>query len=539
MAAAAVQPDHSQSQPTTRISGGRKMNLRGREETHSVQMRRPSASHYARIGNGVNGQYVADPRDRQIVNDAVAASQSEDDGLETSQVHLNVDPAHWLGRGEWDSKTLKEAASSHCMATWGPSKVVDSLTRFVKAEGCYLYDEDGKAYLDWTSQAVCSNLGHTVPESVKGAIADQLEEVPFMYGGLGLVDARIRLAKLMDELTPEEITGFLFASGGGEANEAAIRIARRFSGRHKILTQYRSYHGGTTSALTATGDFRRFFAESGTTGFVKIFNPQPFGFTWGDDDSQKTETCLAILEEQINMEGPETIAAIMLESIVGAGGALVPPRGYMEGVRRLCDKYNVLLILDEVMVGFGRTGKFWGFDHYDNVVPDIVTGAKGLSAAYLPLSVVGVNSKIQEFFREHPLGWGATYANHPVALSCAYEVLKHSLDHDLTGNARALEVVMVEELEKIVQNHSSVRQARAIGLFGCIDLIGSDGRMIQKYQEPSPSKVLSFKKEMTKNGLIGLFRPPLLHCAPPLTITEAELRDGFRRLDLSLKVLDF
>lgn len=238
------------------------------------------------------------------------------------------------------------------------------------------------------------------------------------------------------------------------------------------------------------------------------------------------------------MEGPDTIAAIMLESIVGAGGVLVSPAGYMEGVRALCDKYNILLILDEVMVGFGRTGKTWGYQHYDGVIPDIFTSAKGLSAAYMPIAVVGVRQKIRDFFMDNAMGWGATFANHPVAMACAYECVKHTIKHDLTKHAAAMEPVMVEEMAKIVEKHSSVRQARAIGLFGCLDLIGNDGNCVQEYQQPQSITTQAFRKAMFDQGLWGLFRPPLLHCAPPLVIAEPELRDGFQRLDKALETLD-
>lgn len=171
-----------------------------------------------------------------------------------------------------------------------------------------------------------------------------------------------------------------------------------------------------------------------------MFNSQPFGFSMGENDEEKTKMLLNMVEEQIRMEGPDTIAAIMLESIVGAGGVLVSPKGYMEGVRALCDKYNILLILDEVMVGFGRTGKFWGFQHFDGVIPDIMTSAKGLSGAYMPIAVVGVRQKIKDFFMDKPMGWGATFANHPLAMACAYEVLKHTIKEDLPAKAAALEL---------------------------------------------------------------------------------------------------
>jgi len=249
---------------------------------------------------------------------------------------------------------LQEAAERNVVATWGPTRAVSSTRMMERGEGVHVFDKDGKKYLDWTSQAVCANLGHTVPPAVKKAVNRQLDRLPMVYGGTGLSEMRVRLASLLSELCPGDINGFVFPSGGGEANEAAIRIARRFTGKHKILNQYRSYHGGSTATLAATGDFRRWYAESGASGFVKMFNPQPFGFKWGNNDREKTGILLDMLDEQIRMEGPSTIAAIMLEPIVGAGGALVLPAGYMQGVRALCDKYDILLIMDEVMMGFGH-----------------------------------------------------------------------------------------------------------------------------------------------------------------------------------------
>jgi len=448
-----------------------------------------------------------------------------------------VSPRHW--DDEWSMQQLQEAADQHVVATWGPSNTVSKTRMMERGEGVFVFDKDGNKYLDWTSQAVCANLGHTVPSAVKDAVSQQLDKLPMVYGGTGLSEIRVRLANLLSELCPGDINGFVFPSGGGEANEAAIRIARRFTGKHKILNQYRSYHGGSTATLAATGDFRRWYAESGASGFVKMFNPQPFGFKWGNSDREKTAVLLDMLDEQIRMEGPNTIAAIMLEPIVGAGGALVSPAGYMQGVRALCDKYDILLIMDEVMMGFGRTGQFWGFQHYKGVIPDIITSAKGLTSSYLPLAMVGMRQKIKDFFMDNPLGWGATYANHPVALACAYEVVKHVVKENLAERAASFEPLIVEQMQNLVTRHSSVRQARVIGLFGCLDLIGPSGNMIQEYQQPSPKKVLEFRKAMLDNGLHSLFRPPLLHCAPPLIIQEHELLDGFSRLDNALHILDF
>jgi len=274
------------------------------------------------------------------------------------------------------------------------------------------------------------------------------------------------------------------------------------------------------------------------TGFVKIFNPQPLGFTWGNTDEEANHLCLQALEEQIMLEGPASIAAIMLESVVGAGGVLVPPVGYMQGVRALCDKYDILLILDEVMAGFGRTGELWAFEHFDGVVPDIVTSAKGLTGAFLPMSLVGVREKIRQWFLTNPLGWGATYQAHPVAVACAYECVEFTLKNQLPQRAKKLQSVMLEEIDKLVRKHASVKQGRAIGLFGCLDLQGPDGRAIQPLTGPSPPSIMSFRKALRENGLMSLFRPPLLHCCPPLIIEEAELRDGFKRLSAALVMLD-
>eukprot|EP00968_Pinguiococcus_pyrenoidosus_P024734 scaffold5013_cov273-Pinguiococcus_pyrenoidosus.AAC.10 len=416
----------------------------------------PAASEVAK--GGVNTHHVPDSH-------PLPQLQPRDNQYDPSRVST----AHW-DESAWTPDEIRAAQHEHVVATWGPTNAIKNAPILVRGEGVYLYDVNDKQYIDWTSQAICTNLGYDVPPAVIEAVNKQLEALPMVYGGLGITEIRCRMARLMSEILPDEITGFLFPCGGGEANEAAVRIARRFTGRQKILTHYRSYHGGSTTTLAATGDFRRWFAEAGATGFVKMYNPTPFRFRWGEDEEKATEVALAALEEQILMEGPQTIAAVLLESIVGAGGTLLPTKGYMEGVRALCDKYNILYIADEVMVGFGRTGKLWGFQHYDGLVPDIVTSAKGLSAAYMPLAVVGMKQEIKEFFEANALGWGATYQAHPVALACAYECVKHLLKEDLAGNAARLESVMVEEIGRLVDTHPSVRQGRAAGLFGCIDL---------------------------------------------------------------------
>jgi adenosylmethionine-8-amino-7-oxononanoate aminotransferase len=456
-----------------------------------------------------------------------------------------MDQSHW--DDAWDVDRLMQESQDHCMASWVPGAVFRNTPLMSHGEGCYLYDRKGKKYLDWTSQAVCVNLGYDVPPQVMDAVNKQLSTLPMSYGGLGNTEVRIRLAKLLSELLPGHLNGFLFPSAGSEANEAAIRIARRFTGKPKIINQYRSYHGGSPGSLQATGDFRRNFVEEAgpAPGFIKTFNPVSFGmgdtFSFGKTDEEKTANALAFLEDQIAMEGAHTIAAFMLEPIVGAGGVYVLPEGYLKGVREICDRNDMLLICDEVMVGFGRTGKFWGFQHYD-VVPDIVTSAKGLSGAWMPLSMVACSDKVKECFETKPLGWGATYHAHPVAMACAYEAIKFMLQEDLVSKAKnVIEPIMKKNLNAIADSYPTIASPRAVGAFGCIDLIDGNGQPIQRFDGSKcnkPEAVMAFRKALLENGIYGLLRPPLVHCAPALVIKPEELEEGFKSFEKAIDVYD-
>jgi adenosylmethionine-8-amino-7-oxononanoate aminotransferase len=450
-----------------------------------------------------------------------------------------INPDHW--KADWSAQEIKDVAKRNVCLTWSASGMASSLPLIERGEGVYLYTREGKRYLNWTSDVVCVNLGFTVPLSVKKAITDQLDQLPYLYGGLGMCAIRARLSALMAELCPGNITGFLFPSSGGEANEAAIRIARKYTGKQKVMTHYRSYHGGNSTTLGATGDFRRWMhgADTAVNGLVKAFNPTPFFFKWGNNEEEVVSNSLAALEEQIVLEGPSTIAAIMMESVVGAGGVLIHPVGYVQGVRALCDKYQILLILDEVMVGFGRTGKFWGLQHYPGVVPDIMTSAKGLTGAYLPLSMVGISEPIKKHFETTPIGWGSTYQAHPVAMACAYECVKVMLKENVVDHVAKLDPVMKSQLQLLKDKHPSVKQVRAIGLFGCLDLMNpKTGTLLQQLHEAPSGAGLVFKKALDTEGLYGMVRLPFLHCAPPLIISEAELLEGFQGVDRALSALD-
>ena len=451
-----------------------------------------------------------------------------------------VDQSHFTPLGSWSPEKIEHSrAENPFMMTWVPGKARDNVPIMTHGEGVYMYDDAGKQYLDWTSQAVCSNLGHDIPESVVEAAAHQMRVLPFTYGGIGFTEVRARLNQLMGEILPGDLAAALFPSSGAEANEAGIMMARRFTGRQKVISWYRSYHGATGHAGAATGDFRRWYGHDNNPGFVKAFNPFPLFFDHaGETQPEQVAAALNMLEELILNEGPDQIASIMMESVVGAGGCLVMPEGYMQGVRALCDKYGILMHVDEVMMGFGRTGKLWGFQHYDGVMPDIVSAAKGISSASIPISMTACSKEIMEFFDDKALGYGSTYQAHPVAMACAYENIKYLLQNDMVARVQRIAPVFEEGMQHMVELHPCLKQYRAIGMFGVLDVQDIDGSNPKLQHEKAHAAFNKYKQAFHQNGLIGLHRYPHIHCAPPLTITEDELNDGFDRLDRALCVLD-
>lgn len=454
----------------------------------------------------------------------------------------DVDAAHFQPLGTWSSEKLDESRRENpFLMTWVPASARHNVPNMTHGEGVYLYDDRGKQYLDWTSQAVCANLGHSVPESMVESAAYQMAQLPFTYGGIGITEVRTRMNQLMAEVLPGDLRAAVFPSSGAEANEAGIMMARRFTGRKKVISWYRSYHGATGAAGAATGDMRRWYGSDDNPGFVKAFNPFPLFFKHGGDAATQEENvkaALNMLEEQILNEGPDNIASIMMESIVGAGGCLVMPDGYMQGVRAICDKYGILMHCDEVMVGFGRTGQMFGFQHYDGVMPDIVSAAKGISGAAIPLSMTAVRPDIMDFFEDKAIGWGSTYQAHPVAMAVAYENVKYVLQNNIVGRARGLAPLFEGCMQKLAADHPSIKQYRAIGMFGCFDVHLPDGANPKLQHEAAHEAFQKYKDAYRENGLVGLHRYPQIHCAPPLVINEEELMDGFDRLDRALTVLD-
>lgn len=274
-----------------------------------------------------------------------------------------------------------------------------------KGEGSYFFDVEGRKYLDFNSQAMCSNLGHTVPQSVIDEINTQLKTIAYVYPCAAVTPIKAKLSALLADLLPGDLNHFYYTTGGAESNETAMRMARLKTGRHKILARYRSYHGGTLATMGLTGDPRRWYAEPTTSGVVHFLDPQPYSVSWGTSEEEVCKRSLQQLREVLMYEGPQNVAAIFLESVTGTNGILIPPKGYLEGVRAICDEYGILMVCDEVMNGFGRTGTLFGFmNTTPMVIPDIVTMAKGINGAFVALGAVACRDHVAQHFMKNAIG---------------------------------------------------------------------------------------------------------------------------------------
>jgi len=433
-----------------------------------------------------------------------------------------------------NTQEMIDLCKRHTLYTWAAQDQVDPLP-IARAEGVYLYTPEGKRILDFNSQLMSVLIGHGHPKVV-AAMKRQLDELIYVYPQTAN-EPRARLGKLLSELVPGDINSFFFTTGGAEANENAIKIARQYTGRFKILSRYRSYHGATNATMMLTGDPRRWASEPGAPGFIRVMDPQPLSYSFGTTDEEKTANNLRYLEEMIQYEGPDQIAAFFIESVTGTNGVLIPPRGYLQGLRALTKKYGILLVCDEVMAGFGRTGKMFAFEHGD-IVPDIVTMAKGLTSSYVPLGAMGVSDAIATFMRTHYFAGGSTYNAHPFALGTALAVLEVTLEEGLVENAAKMGVVMRREMDRLTAKHPSVGEARNIGLFGMFDIRkNAKGDLIAPYNgtHPAMGKLAKFFRD---EGLFTFSRWSSFSTIPPLTITEEQLLEGFAIIDRGLDITD-
>jgi taurine---2-oxoglutarate transaminase len=395
-----------------------------------------------------------------------------------------------------------------------------------RAEGVYMYAADGTRYLDFNSQLMGVNIGHG-DKRVLEAMVEQAQKLPYVSPFFAY-EARALLGRRLAELFPGDIEKSFFTLGGAEANENAIRIAKAYTGRQKIMARYRSYHGATYATINLTGDPRRWANEMPPMpGVVHVLDPY-HGVQRGWDDAA---TALALLEETIELEGPETIAAFILETVTGTNGVLVPPEGYLQGVRDLCSRHGILYIADEIMCGFGRTGAWFAVDHWD-VVPDLITVAKGLTSSYLPLGAVGISPEIASFFDDHVFWGGLTYNSHPLSVAAALAAIRVLEEDDLIGNASRLGPVMRRHHEELAAKHPSVGAHRNIGLFGIIELVKSRGTM-----EPlSPFNTVNetmaaVNRALLERGVFTMMRFNGIMTNPPLCITEEQLAEGFSVID--------
>jgi len=400
------------------------------------------------------------------------------------------------------------------------------------AKGCEFFTVEGKRYLDFNSQLMGVNIGHG-DQRVMDAIAEQGRTLSYISPFMA-TDVRARLGKKLAELMPGDLDKVFFTLGGAEANENAIRIAKAVTGRQKILARYRSYHGATYATITLTGDPRRWGNEPGMPGVVHVLDPY-HGTQRGFDDA---ETALAYLDETIALEGPSTIAAFILEPVTGTNGILIPPDGYLQGVRELCDRYDILLIADEVMSGFGRTGEWFAVNHW-GVVPDIMTMAKGLTSSYIPLGAVGLSPKVYEHFDEHVFYGGLTYNSHPLALAAAIATIGVYEEDGLIEHTAKMGEVMARHHQELFDKHPSVGRVRNIGLFGIVELVRSRETMepLAPFNGAS-DEMKAVGKHLDERGLFTMLRFNAIMTNPPLPISEDLLAEGFGIIDEALDIAD-
>jgi taurine---2-oxoglutarate transaminase len=442
---------------------------------------------------------------------------------------------------ELDDDQILEMCLETNFWTWSAQKSVKPIP-IKRAEGVYFWDVKGKRYLDFNSMTMCVNIGHGNQKVIQ-AMCDQARELT--YAGPGMATKpRAILGKLLSEIVPGNLTRFLYTLGGADANENAIKLARAYTGRHKILTRYRSYHGSTAGAIALTGDPRRTAWEPMVMpGVVHFLDPYQYRSTFHRTNPDIPSEELGIdylnhLEEIINYEDPATIAAVLIETVTGGNGIIIPPEGYLQGLRRLCDSYDILLIVDEVMSGFGRTGKWFAVNHW-GVEPDIMTMAKGLTSAYAPLGAVAMRPEIAARFDDEVFQGGLTFNGHPVSLAAAIANIEVIREEELVAHAAEMGALLADNLEEMKSRHASIGDVRSIGLFGAIELVRN-----RKTREPmAPFNTTSQEMRELKNKLLekGLFMYThwnILLIIPPLIITETELNEGLSIIDQVLEITD-
>ena len=430
-----------------------------------------------------------------------------------------------------------ELDRKHVFHSWSAQAQIKPMT-VLAAQGSYLWDGDGNRLLDFSSQLVNTNIGHQHPKVV-AAIAEQAAKL-CTIAPQHVNDARSEAARLVAERTPGDLNRIFFTNGGADAVEHAVRMARLHTGRYKVLSRYRSYHGGTDTAINLTGDPRRWPNDYASSGVVRFNGPFLYRSTFhSETEEQETQRALEHLERLIQMEGPDSFAAIILESVPGTAGIMVPPPGYLAGVREICDRYGIVFIADEVMAGFGRTGKWFAIDNFD-VVPDLITFAKGVTSGYIPLGGVAINEAIYSTFADRAYPGGLTYSGHPLATACAVATITAMEDEGMVDNAARIGTdVLGPGLRELAARHRSVGEVRGLGVFWAIELVAD-----QKTREPlapyggSSPAMAAVLAACKSGGLLPFANFNRIHAVPPCNVTDDEVAEGLRILDSALTVAD-
>ncbi len=429
------------------------------------------------------------------------------------------------------SEEIVALSRKHTIFSWSIQGALDPIA-IDHAEGVYLYTPEGRRILDFNSQLMSVNIGHG-DRRVIDAINEQASKLQYVQPAFA-TEIRARLGAKLAEILPGDMDKVFFTLGGAEAIENAIKFARHYTGRYKVLARYRAYHGATMGAMTLTGDPRRWANEPGLVGVVRYADTH----RWGEKEPRPVAEALQGLEDVIRYEGAHTIAAVFLETIVGTNGILIPPDGYIQGVREICDRNNILMVCDEVMAGFGRTGRWFAVDHWDTV-PDLMTVAKGLTSSYLPLGAVAMRPHIAEAFETKMFYGGLTYSSHPVRLAASLATFGVYEEDGLSGHAARRGPVMQAHHERLAAKHPSVGAHRNLGLFGVIDLVRShDPWTPMTPYNGTSDEMKAIGRFFRDHDLYTMVSNNSIHTNPPLCITEEQLAEGFAIIDQALEIAD-
>ena len=438
---------------------------------------------------------------------------------------------------EMSKEEIKKLDKEHVLHSWSVQGTLDP-TVVTKAEGIYFYDADGKKYYDMSSQLVNLNIGYG-NQKVADAIAEQAHKLPFIGPGYA-VDVKSELARKIIELAPDNMQKVFFTLGGADANENALKIARLYTGRNKVMSRYRSYHGSTMGAGNLTGEPRRFNCEPGIPGYVQFFDPYVYReLVDFEDDAAATKFYIGKLREQIIYEGPESIAAIECETITGSNGCIIPPDGYLQGIRDLCDEFGIMMICDEVMMGWCRTGEVFACQNW-GIKPDIITFAKGVTCGYAPLGGVIVDKKIADYFDDHKLLCGLTYSGHPLSCAAGVATLDVYKEDHILDNVRAMGKILGEIEEDLKKKHACVGDVRYKGLFSAVELVKDKATKepLVGYNADKENLMGKICGMLKAKGFSTYTHENIIIVAPPLIIKEDELRTAMTMLDEVLTEVD-